>query len=328
MQKYLALVLAVVLVLALALGLAIGIGAGLKQAWTDPAVVSAIADQERAKAEGLHAQADEQKSEAAAAAAWSDSMQAFASEWSKRWPTVVMIGLAVLVVMALAIMGVAAAWVRWSWDKAGVQALPGGLVAVRFADNKAAIMDPRRMVGGLVQLDASGALPMLQVSEELSADVARADLVARAIERVGGNETKAEIAARISGGLSMAFGTLAGAVSAQRQAAIADGGPALRFAKLRTPAEKAKAALGNDVAELKEFIEVGAAKGFQRREWANYKFQSTGRACSQTRWQTLAGWLREAELLDGPKLICAPDEALRRLELVPGETETQAEPDE
>lgn len=271
------------------------------------AVVEQKARQEGARADELQARADEAKARAAAAWSWSGSSSILAAEWGRRWPVVVVL---VLAVGALVAAGSSVAWVRWAWGRASVVSIPGGLVAI-FQRSAVVVVDPARMIGGVLQLDAGGVLPVLQTSEELAADVARAALVARAVERVGGNESRVEIAARVTESLSSAFTTLAGAAAAP--AAMAAAAPALRLVRVRSAAEKKKAALIDDTAELREFVEVGAVRGFQRREWAGYKFKSTGRACSQTRWATLAGWLREAELLDGSGLVGSASEALQRL---------------
>ena len=322
MEKPAVLAIILLVVLALALGAVSGISAGAAKAWQSPAVVAQIAEQERAKAKKLqaeaeteYAKADKERAAALAAGAWSKSSAALAAEWAGRWPLVVAL---VLAAAAVSSMGGAVAWSRWAWQRAAVVALPGGLIALR--QGKAVIvLDPARMIGGVLQLDAGGVLPVLQTSEELAADVARAALVARAVEKVGGSESRAEIAARVTESLSSAFSNMAGAANVP--AAMVAGSPALRLVKVRSESEKKKAALIDDNSELREFVEVGAVRGFQRRAWAGYKFQCNGKACSQTRWAVLAQWLKDAELLDGATLVCSSSEALQRLGYEIGDAE-------
>lgn len=314
-------VLAVVVVLALALGALAGVTLGMAKAWQAPAVVAQIARQESARADELEAKADTAAAGAAAAGAWSRSSSLLAIEWARRWPEVVVL---VLVAFTIVTLTTSAAWARWAWSRSSVVALPGGLFAWRQW-GAVIVIDPARMIGGVLRLDKSGVLPVLQTSEDLAADVARAALVAHAVERVGGNESRAELAARVTESLSSAFSNLAASSAPAVLQNTRPAGPALRFIKMRSPAEKKQLQLADDTAELREFVEVGAARGFQRREWAGYKFNSTGKACSQTRWSILAGWLREAELLDGPALVCPVGEALQRLGYESGDTAAESE---
>jgi len=309
MDKAIGAVVAVVAILALALGAVCGVAWGLSKAWQSPAMVAALARQESARADTLQAQADKERAAADAAGAWSRSSSLLAIEWSRRWPLVVAL---VLTAAALVALGSSASWVRWAWSRSSVVPLPGGLIAFREGP-AVVVIDPTHMIGGVLRLDRAGVRPVLQTSEDLAADIARAALVARAVEKVGGNESRAELAARVTESLSTAFANLAGSTAPAISAASGPAAPALRLVRVRSGAEKKKAALIDDTAELREFVEQGAARGFQRREWAGYKFKSTGRACSQTRWATLAGWLREAELLDGSALICPASEAMERL---------------
>lgn len=319
MEKFAAVSLSVVLVLALVLGAGVGVAFGLYRAWQDPAVVEQMARQEQARADRLAADAAAERSRADAVGAWSRSSQLLAIEAGRRWPAAV--GL-VLVAVGLLLLSTSAAWARWAWQRSNIQALPGGLVSV--ADRgRSIIIDPARLVGGLVAVDRAGVHPVAQVGDELAADVARAALVAAAVRHVAGSESRAELAARVSESLSAAFGNLAGAVAApRRMESIAAGAPALRLVRVRSSAEVQRAELVNDTAELREFVERGAVDGFQRKAWAGYKFKSTGRACSQTRWAILAGALRESDLLDGPRLTVPAAEALRRLGF---EEESEAE---
>jgi hypothetical protein len=313
-------VVAVVVILALALGGLAGVAMGLSRAWSSPEVVAQIARQEAARADKLQADAETEKAKADAAGAWSRSVQLLAIEWGRRWPVAVWI---VLAAVALVLLGTSAAWVRWSWSRADVVPLPGGLIALERAGTSI-VIDPDKLIGGLLQLDKDGVLPVLQTSEDLAADVARAALVASAVKHVGGSESRAELAARVTESLGAAFTSLSGAAAApapSMRPAMAAGGPALRLVPLRTPAEKKKADLANEAAELREFVERGAADGFQRSKWAGYKFTSTGRACSQTRWAILSQSLRDVELLDGSALVCDSNEALRRLGFEVGNAE-------
>lgn len=315
MEKFAGFAVVLVLVLALVVGAGAGLAWGVYRVWSSPAVVDQIVRQEAARADKLAAEADEARAAAEAAGAWSRSVQLLAIEAGRRWSVVV--GL-VLVVAGLVLIGSGAAWVRWSWGRSAVQALPGGLLSVA-SGGQDVIIDPARLVGGLVVVDRAGLpRPVLSVGEELAADVARAALVADAVKRVGGSESRAELAARVSESLSSAFANLAGAVAAPRQLpAVVPRVPALRLVPVRSAAEKRSSEAAHDAAELREFVEVGAAGGFQRSRWAGYKFKSTGRACSQTRWSILAGWLRESELIDGASLVVPADEALSRLGFQP-----------
>ncbi len=321
MEKSIAAVVGVVAILALALGAVAGVALGLSKAWASPAVVTQIARQQSARADELQAKADTEKANAAAAGAWSRSSSELAIAWARRWPLVVAL---VLVVVGMLALGTSAAWVRWVWSRAGVVALPGGLVAMRQGP-AVVVVDPSRMIGGVLQLDSGKVRPVLQTSEELAADVARAALVAHAVERVAGNESRAELAAKVTETISSAFSNLA-ASSALTVADLRHGSaPALRLVRVRSNAEKKQAALIDDNAELREFVEVGGVRGFQRREWAGYKFKATGRPCSQTRWSTLAGWLHEADLLSGSALVCPVSEALQRLGYESGDNAAESE---
>lgn len=306
------------LVLALSILAGCGVDEGMKARLADPQIIAELARQESARADkmqaeaaGALAQAEKTQAEAAAAGAWSQSESQLAGEWAKRWPWLVIMMLAA---GGLAMFGGAAAWTRWAWLRSGMQPLPGGLVSLA-AGSRAVIIDPvRGLVGGVLAIDAGGVpKPILATSEELAADVARAALVAEAVKHVGGSESRAEIAARVTGSLSEAFAHLAGAVAAPRQWAAVPASPTLRLVKLRSPEAKKKAEAASDAAELREFVEVGSTVGFQRRQWAGYKFKATGRSCSQTRWSIMAGWLKDSELLDGPALVVPAAEALQRL---------------
>jgi hypothetical protein len=216
---------------------------------------------------------------------------------------------------SLAMLGTAAAWVRWAWRRSSVHPLPGGLVSIG-AGGKSVVVDPvRGLVGGVLAIDAKGApRPILATSEDLAADVARAALVADAVKHVGGSESRAELAAKVTESLGAAFANLTSAAASTRPAMVATGAPALRLVRYHTSTEKKAVAVANETAELKEFVEVGADIGYQRDRWTHgYKFKSTGRACSQTRWGQLHGALQEVRLLDGSQLVCSTAEALERL---------------
>ena len=290
-----------------------GVDEGLHARLADPAILEQVARQESARADALQAEASQLQAVAAqeqaradAAGGWARSEQVLAIEWSKRWPMVV-----ALVVLAVAIVGMggAVSLSRWAWYKSDVVEMPGGLLAFNRWDS-VVVVDPHRMIGGVLRIDKVGVLPVLQTSEELAADIAKAAIVGRAVERVGGSSSRAEIAAKVTESLSAAFSHMAGAASPP---VVAGGKPGIRLIPLRTNGEKQKADLASEAAELREFITRGATAGFQRVHWAGFKFESTGRRCSQTRWAILVQSLRDVELLDGAALVCDTHEALVRL---------------
>lgn len=278
------------------------------------AVVEQKARQEGAIAERLEAEAGQAWAVTTERQARAVALSSLWAEWARRWPSLVAV---VLVAVAVVIGGASAAWARWAWVRSSVQHLGGGVYWVERR-GVVALLDTSRMVGGVVQLDAGQVRHVLAVGDELSADIARAALVARAVERVGGNESRAELAGRLAETVAGAFQSLAaggGAASAGTKRVL-ESGPSLRFIKMHSPEQKAASRAANEAAELDEFLSEGQSRGYGRRAWAGYTFRCTGRACSQTRWAILAGWLREAELLDGSALVCDLAEARARLGLV------------
>lgn len=315
MEKVLTFALGSIIVLALILGAALGVAWGMSRAWSSPEVVQAVARQERARAESLEAQAEAERHSAMAAGELARSVAALTAELNQTWGLWVLGALVAFVITAL---GVAVAVARSANMRAAVRDLGGGVLVVN-SGGALAVLDMARLAG--VSVAGGEVESFLALPDDLAADVARAALVARAVEKVGANEGQAAIVAQASGALSEAFKNIAGAVSPM--AHDVSGGPSLRFIKVRSPEKKAQDDTALEVVELREFIEQGAVRGFVRRNWANYTFASTGRRLSQTRWKTFASWLNDANVLDNGALTCSVSEVLERLELTEEKAEVQ-----
>jgi len=275
----------------------------------DPAVIAAIAEQERAKAAKLNAQAD-------VARAAADRAQVDAQAQAAALPAIVasirMTALGVGIAVVIATVGIALAVVILATTRA-ITIYPNAngqwpIIADRRRGGALLLVDTSRALGPVMLIGADGVKMPLPASEESALQLA----------------TQAQASTTMIGIAARSDGPMSNVTERVQQGAKALPAPTFDNVRLVYVKNGGQTKAQREMQDLEEIIRIGWVTGLQRSRWLNKSFSGTGNRIGRSYYDTIMQKLQRAGLIedrggDGWAPLIPVDEALDAFGLAHGD---------